>query len=218
MSKTLSDFPNVWRFDERSVAVRRHAARAIAIGRAVLVAYAQVVFGQRPLTGALCLAATLGDVTHGAIGLSGLAATSLWARWFARPDAEIAGGFHGFNGLLVGLGLGLAFDFGPELLVLLAVATLLTAALGAALRNLADRYIGVPVLSLPFVLVTWTALLAARRFADVDISTAAVLTDGASGLLDTYLRCHLMSTKPAACPTRAITLRPSSLTNTSVAR
>ena len=178
----------------------RSAARALSPGPlrsatlGMLRSYAQVLLGHNGLAGLLFLAATLVVPAHGLAGLVGMAACNLWARLLGRPAAHIADGSYGVNGLLVGLALGLYFQVTAAFLVLLAVVSLLTVVVTAAMRNLSDRYLGVPVLSLPFTVVTWTALLATRRFAGVEVTLGPVLvTDWGSGVLPATLELYVRS-------------------------
>ncbi len=186
---------------------RGGTARVVANAvRHVLVAYAQVLFGSKPLMGAFALAATFVVPEHGLAGLLGLVLSNGWAHVLGRPREHIAEGYYGFNGLLVGLALGLFFRLNFALAVLLVVGTLLVTVVAAALRNLAERYVGVPVLSLPFVLVTWTVLLATRRFDAVEVTTAPLLaglgwTHALDGPLADFVRslaaCYFQVNIPA---------------------
>lgn len=170
------------------------AARVLETARAWLGAYAQVLFGRHWLGGLLFVAATFVVPSHGLAGLAGLAASHLWARLLGRPEAHIAEGFYGFNGLLVGLALGLFFRFSATFVALLMVVSLLTVIIAAASRNLAERYLGVPVLSMPFVFATWAALLAAERFAGVEVALDPVMVaDVGSGLLPGGVELFLRS-------------------------
>ncbi len=145
--------------------------------RAALTAYAQVLFAANPLAGFFFLLATFVAVpAHGVAGLVGLVSAQLWAWALRRPAAHLADGFYGFNGLLVALALGLFFRPSPTFYLLLAVASLLTVVVGAALRNAAERLFTLPVLSLPFVFVSWVALLAARRFSAIEVALDPILT------------------------------------------
>ena len=175
-------------------AARALADRARAVGRGWLEGYAQILFGHRPLGGLLAAAATFVVPAHGLAGLLGLLTCNLWARALGRPAEHIAEGYYGYNGLLVGLALGLYFRVSPAFVLLVAVVSLLTVVIAAAARNLTDRYLGVPVLSLPFVFATWAALLAARRFAGVEIALDPVLvTDIGAGLLPQWIELYLRS-------------------------
>jgi urea transporter len=136
----------------------------------VLSSYAQVWFSTRTLPGLCFLCATFVVPLHGASGLLGLLSANAFAKLLGRPAEHIEEGYYGFNGLLLGLALGLFFRFRLEFVGLLLVAQLLMVLLAAGLRHLAERFLGIPVLSLAFVLATWVALLAARRFSGIEFT------------------------------------------------
>jgi urea transporter/murein DD-endopeptidase MepM/ murein hydrolase activator NlpD len=166
--------------------------------RLVLQAYAAVLFGRSAWAGLLFLAATLVVPQHGLAGLAGLVAANAWAWLLRRPAAHIADGWYGFNGLLVGLALGLSFRMSWTFLGLLVLVSLVVVVVAGALRSIAERYLGVPMLSMPFVLATWAALLAARRFAGVDGTVEPMLAGGwGAGSLPAVVELYLRSL--AAC-------------------
>lgn len=144
--------------------------RLMAPLRKLGLPYASILFGAHPIAGLLALAATLVVPAHGAAGLLGFTTAALWARVLGRPLAQREEGFYAFNGLLVGLAMGLMFKLTWTLVLVLVLATLFTTLVGTVLRDLAERYVGLPVLSLPFVLGTWLALLAATRFPGLEIA------------------------------------------------
>ncbi len=169
------------------------AYRVTKVARSLLSAYSQIYFSTRVVTGLLFVAATFVVPRHGAAGLSGMLLSNLWARLLGRPDDHIEDGYYGFNGLLVGLALGLYYRYSLQFALLLLVSTFLTVIIAAVMRSLSERYIGVPVLSLPFVWVTWIALLAARRFSAVELTIDTVLVSGWGGgylpvIVELYVR------------------------------
>jgi urea transporter len=204
MSSTLNDFQPASRSEPRPPARARLRSLLRSPGqwsRATLSAYAGVWFSQSPWAGAFFLLATLLSPAHGLAGLLGLGLTVGWARLFGRPEAEIEGGLHGINGLLVGLAVGAQVSFGPALVGLLVLAALLCALLGGTLANLFQRYLGVPVLCLPFVLVAWTTTLAGRRFMLPPNTDPLVQATLDPGLAEAYLRslgAVLFQTSPIA--------------------
>ncbi len=133
-------------------------------------AYSQIYFSRNLLSGLLFCAATFVDPWHGVSGLLGVILANGTARLIGRPAASIEEGFYGFNGLLTGLALGLYFRPSIQFALLLVLAVGLAVVLAVVLRNLSERYLGLPVLSLPFVLATWIALLATRRFSTVEFA------------------------------------------------
>lgn len=162
--------------------------------RSVLGSYAQVWFSTRTVPGLFFLVATFVVPFHGASGLLGLLSANAFARLLSRPREHIEEGYYGFNGLLLGLALGLFFRFRFEFIGLLLVAELLMVLVAAGLRHLAERFFGVPVLSLAFVLATWIALLAARRLYGLEFTVAPIdaMIHGA-GLLPLWVETFFCS-------------------------
>lgn len=133
--------------------------------RVVLSGYAQVIFASQWQVGVILLAATFVAPAQGAAGLIGLALTSLFALALGMDRAHVRDGFYAYNGLLVGLALGMSWQPNAPFLLLLAAASLLAVLVAAGLRAIAERFLGVPVLSWPFVITTWAAVAAGRHLA-----------------------------------------------------
>ena len=108
------------------VAIAAKLAQAKAFLRSILSGYAQIYFGNRLSSGLLFLAATFVVPRHGFSGLLALLLTNLWALILGRPRKHIQEGYYAFNGLLVGLALGLFFRFSPAFGLVLILASLLT--------------------------------------------------------------------------------------------
>ncbi len=174
---------------------RQNPVRQIArTMRMIFVAYAQVYFSRRAISGFLFLAATFIHPLHGLAGLTGLIFAGVFAWLIGQPREHISDGFFGFNGLLVGLALGLFFRFSPTFIFFTALAVFFSVIVAATLRNLSTRYIGAPVLSTPFVLASWTALLATRRFYEVrSISNPLVESAQLEGLFPLNLELYFKS-------------------------
>lgn len=152
----------------------RGAQRAIAYARWALAGYAQVLFNTRPIVGLLCFAATFVNPEHGVTGLLGLATAHL-AAWLLELDETYRkNGFYAFNGLLVGLALGLYYRINAPFLLAVALAGVLAAALAEALRAFFARHLGTPVLSLPFLIVSWGLYAAAARLPGLEITVDPV--------------------------------------------
>ncbi len=175
-------------------AIAAQLAQTKAALRSILSGYAQIYFGNRLTSALLFLAATFVVPRHGFSGLLALLLTNLWALILGRPRKHIQEGYYAFNGLLVGLALGLFFRFSPAFGLVLILASLLTVLVAAGLRNLSERYLGLPVLSTAFVIVTWVALLATRRFSGVEYTVDTVLVAGlGAGWLPDWFELYLRS-------------------------
>ncbi len=162
--------------------------RLLSAARGVLETYAQVLFLKSPWAGLCFFAATVIAPDRGAAGLLGLLVCIATARGLGLSVARSADEtFFGATGLLVGLAFGLFFRPGPATYVALVLACMLGVGVALALRGIVDRTLALPILSLPFVLVTWLALLAARRFGGIEPATfSSVIPD--TGMGSIYLR------------------------------
>lgn len=138
------------------------------VGEGLLNGIAQVFFQENPLTGVLFAAGLLvaSRVAFVAALLGSLAGVlTAWGMGAAEPAVR-SGGF-GFNSTLTAIALASVFlvpgtaSYAFALLGAV-VAPFLTAACSAALEPL-----GMPAMTLPFVLTTWVFLFASRRFSRI---------------------------------------------------
>lgn len=148
-------------------------------GQDVLASYGLVLFGLRGWQALLLVLATFLQPARGGLGLLGLLAARGLARLFAPATTAADLNWLGCNGLLVGLVLALMLQPSVALALVIVAATLVAVVTAAALKPLADRYLGVPLLSLPFVLAGWLALLGAQRFMALQPAAAAAMVDPA---------------------------------------
>ncbi len=81
---------------------------------------------------------------------------------YAIIERPPIGFFFAFNGLLVGLALGMTYQVDAPFFLMLFLAAFLCVLMASCLRNAYDAHFHVPVLSLPFVLTSWVALAAGR--------------------------------------------------------
>jgi urea transporter len=154
---------------------REHAAGGFvrsALGT-VSASYSQVLFSSNPATAALLLAATASDPLLLAGGLAGAMGASGLAAAAGMPREAVRGGAFGLNGLLVGLALARWFEPSGVLAALLVLSLLAVVVVTAVLRAALGHLLGLPALSLPFVLVAWMALAAAPALGGLEWRTAA---------------------------------------------
>jgi urea transporter len=138
-----------------------------------LRAASQLVFQDHPLSGVLFLASVfVNSVTAGVAAVVGMASAILTA-YAAGADRDlIRGGFFGFNGFF--LGLGVPFFLGthpmiwPCILFGGAATTFVTLAIAGVLRPWS-----LPVLTAPFIVVLWAVLLAGAGFEGVARAAAS---------------------------------------------
>jgi len=103
--------------------------------------------------GALAAAATFLSPEHGITGLLGLSSAQLAAAWLELDPKQREEGSFAFNGLLVGLALGLFYRLNAPFLIAIASGGVLVAAVAAGLRSVFGPVLRIPVLSVPFLIV-----------------------------------------------------------------
>ena len=126
----------------------------------------QVFFQGNLVTGLLFVAGLLiASRSACAAGLTGslVGLLAAWAMGAAEP--ALRAGLYGFNSVLVAIALATVFLAGDGAAVLYALAASVVAVLVTAALSAAFAPFGLPALTLPFVLVTWTFLFAANQFA-----------------------------------------------------
>jgi urea transporter len=135
----------------------------------------QVIFINNPLSGLLLLLAmALQSFWAAALTLLGIVAAHLVARPIGADRQARRNGIYGFNGALVGGAVAALADHGTAIP---SLAWLLLTVLGAGLTTLLVhglgrwlvRVVGLPPLTLPFCLVTWSLLLLAAALAHPEL-------------------------------------------------
>ena len=118
------------------------------------MAYSAILFSRSRMAGALLLAATATDMRSLTFGLLSVLTAAVAASLFGISSDSATGSSHAYNALLVGLGVAHTFDSLPVSVTLVVIAAgaivLLTAALTSVFAGL-----NIPVLSAPFVIVSW---------------------------------------------------------------
>jgi len=132
--------------------------------KSTLSGYAQIFFSTHWHVGLFFIAATFTVPVQGAVGLTALLLSDFWARLFDFRDTWIRQGYFAYNGLLIGLALGMTYSATVSFFILLLIVTMLGVLIAASLRSVFENYLFIPVLSTPFVLTTWIVLAAGRKF------------------------------------------------------
>ncbi len=137
--------------------------------------YGQVFFSRNRLFALLLLAVSFIDIYAGLSGLLAVVITIVTALLFGLDHNKVTSGIYGFNSLLVGLGLGIYYQPGPEFYLVVLLASLLTLFISVAMEGVIGKYY-LPYLSIPFILSIWIILLAAKQFENIGISERGIYT------------------------------------------
>ena len=113
------------------------------------------------------------DIYTGLMGALAVITTSLAAFSLNLNKPTIAKGLFGFNGLLVGLGLGIYYTLSWHLVFIIILSAIFTLLVSVSLQGVIGKY-HLPYLSVPFLLGMWTFTIAAKHFEALGISERGI--------------------------------------------
>ena len=121
--------------------------------RALLSAYARLVFGSGARVGFVLLLATFERPATAVLGLLAVLVSYAVATAASYAREAVTSGYYGYNALLVALALAESQQLSFKIAVLVSGGAALAALLAAVLGDVLYRF-GLPLLALPFVVVT----------------------------------------------------------------
>lgn len=124
----------------------------------------QVLLLENAITG-LCILVGLfiGSWKVGLMALLGSIIALLLAKWTNYSEAEIEAGLAGFNPVLTAIALTLFLVPKWYSLVIVLLAVIITMPIGSAVREFFKPF-GIPMLTIPYVFVSWLILLMSFQF------------------------------------------------------
>ncbi len=138
--------------------------------KAVLNSYAEIFFLQGYLPGLAFFLCTFINPNIGIAGLICVLTAYLFALFLGMKDDFLSSGFYTYNPLLVGLSIGYLFKLDFLTVFFIATAGILTFIVTYSLANIFSYYFNLPVLSLPFVIVSCIAYLAASQYSNLFVN------------------------------------------------
>jgi len=136
--------------------------------KAVLNSYSELLFLGKPWPGVLLIAMMTWFNPN--LSLSGLLAvliTYQFARFLKMKQAFLHSGFYTYNALLVGLSIGAVFKISPLSVLFIISLSIFTFMVNSLLYNVFSTFFKLPVLSLPFVIVSSIAYLASSKYSSL---------------------------------------------------
>ncbi|MEW5692704.1 MAG: urea transporter [Candidatus Hydrogenedentota bacterium] len=128
----------------------------------LLIIYSEIFFTDNLLLGIIVFIATLLDFNTGLCGLAAIFSAYLFNKLTFSPELRFEP-FYYYNPLLVGLSIGVLFKISILTGLLIFASAILAFVLSVVLNFLLKKYTGLPVLSLPFVIVSSFVYLATIR-------------------------------------------------------
>ncbi|MCB1173505.1 MAG: urea transporter [Leptospiraceae bacterium] len=137
---------------------------------ATLNGYSAILFSDRKMAGLVLLAATFFNWQAGLMGLIAVVAANATAILLGANQSKIEKGLYAFNALLVGSSFSLFNQINIALIILLLVAIVLLFFVTLGTDYIFGYYLGLPVLSLPFVFVSFGCYFAFYNYPNFQVA------------------------------------------------
>ncbi len=138
--------------------------------RAMVNSYSDLFFLKGGWIGLVILGLTLLNPNLGLSGLFSVFIAFLVARFLGYQQSFIESSIFTYNALLVGLSIGQLFSFSWLTAVYIAIASSITLLLTISLMDVFSRFFKLPILSIPFVIVSSLIYLSAARFTNLYVN------------------------------------------------
>jgi urea transporter len=138
--------------------------------RSMINSYSDLFFLKGGWIGIVILGLTLLNPNLGLSGLFSVFIAFLVARFLGYQQSFIESGIFTYNALLVGLSIGQLFSFSWLTSVYIAIASSITLLLTISLMDVFSRFFRLPILSIPFVIVSSLIYLSAARFTNLYVN------------------------------------------------
>ncbi len=151
--------------------------------KAIFSSYAEIFFLPSGAAGAIIFAVTLVKPSLALAGIISVLSAYGFARLVRMEKPFLQSGYYTYNPLLVGLSLGNLFQLGSLTIFFLVCAGIFTFLATVFLANVFWTYLRLPILSLPFVVVSSIAYLASLRYSNLLVAaphSAGLLQAGLS--------------------------------------
>jgi urea transporter len=125
--------------------------------------FSELIFSSGWMLGALVIILTLCNPNIAGACFISLFSLMLFIVILGINFDDIAHGYYFFNPILVGMSIGAIFELSPTLIIIICISTIMTFLLTLSLARIFNAY-GVPVLSLPFAIVSTGLYLAAAGY------------------------------------------------------
>ncbi len=144
-------------------------------GNGLLNSYSQIFFSNNKVLAWLIIIISFFDVGAGFSGVLSVLICQITAVLFNFNKALIKDGSYTYNTLMVGIALGMFYDFNSSFFVLLVITSILTLFLTVwFIITLSKR--GLPFLSLPFLVGIWIIILGAPNFSALALNPKEVIS------------------------------------------
>ena len=132
----------------------------------IIKPYSAVLFLDNKYAAILVIAVTFLNPNVAISGIFAIIFTLLFAKLISMKDEYLSQGFYLYNSLLVGMGIGFLFHLSLITILLIAILSIFTFIFSFMLNRLFSVY-KIPILSLPFSIVTIFIYLASLKYSNL---------------------------------------------------
>ncbi|MBI2281608.1 MAG: urea transporter [Bacteroidetes bacterium] len=141
----------------------------------LLNSFTQIYFSNNKIFAVILLLVTFFDFGGGFAAILAVLISQTTALFFNFDHKNIRNGTYTYNSAMVGVAIGIFYQFNASLLILIVITSILTFFLTIWFFNqLAVK--GLPFLSIPFLLVTWLVILGGRNFSALELHEKTALS------------------------------------------
>ena len=148
----------------RSVIQTIRGGDAPVLVKTLLHSYSELLFLESTGLGAVLFVVSWLMPQAGLSGLIAVLTAYAVARLLGMGQQFLASGFYTYNPLLVGIGIGISLKFSWLMIVFVVSASVITTILTITMSTAFRHYLGLPVLSLPFVIASAGAYYASLKY------------------------------------------------------
>lgn len=138
--------------------------------KSIIGSYAGIFFVDKYFVGIILLILSFINPNIGISGLLCVISSYIFAKFLGMHEQFLSSGFYTYNPLLVGLSIGYLFKFNLLTLLLVSISGVITFLITFSLANVLYQYLKLPILSLPFVIVSCTAYLASSQYSNLFVN------------------------------------------------
>ncbi len=144
-------------------------------GNGLINSYSQIFFSNNKVFAILLILISFFDIGAGISGVLSILICQVTAVLFNFNRELIKDGSYTYNTLMVGIALGIFYDFNTSFFILLVITSILTLFLSIwFIITLSKK--GLPFLSLPFLFGIWIIILGAPNFSALSLNQKEVLS------------------------------------------
>jgi len=136
----------------------------------IIGSYAGIFFADKLFIGILLLGLSFINPNIGIAGFLCVLSSYLFARFLGMKEQFLLSGFYTYNPLLVGLSIGYLFKFSMLTVFLVFIAGIITFLITLSLATVFYQYFRLPILSLPFVIVSCIVYLASSQYSNLFVN------------------------------------------------